>query len=122
MTKDQTKIALVTGASRGLGKNTALTLAKKGVDVIVTYHSNEEEAKSVVSAIASIGCKAVALQLDTSNTKTFDGFVAQVKQSLKDKWQTEHFDFLVNNAGIGIHASIADTTENDFDVSGGQFL
>jgi NAD(P)-dependent dehydrogenase (short-subunit alcohol dehydrogenase family) len=115
MTKDQTKIALVTGASRGLGKNTALTLARKGVDVIVTYHNSDEEAKSVVSALADIGAQAVALQLDISNTKTFDGFVEQVKQSLQDKWQTEHFDFLVNNAGIGVHASFADTTEDDFD-------
>ena len=104
MTKDKTKIALVTGASRGLGKNTALTLARIGVGVIVTYHSNDEEAKNVVSSIEEIGGKAVALQLDTSNTKTFDGFVGQVKQSLKDKWQTEHFDFLVNNAGVGVYA------------------
>lgn len=115
MTKDKTKIALVTGASRGLGKNTALTLARKGVDVIVTYHNSEEDAQNVVSAIAEIGAKAVALQLDTSNTKTFDGFVEQVKQSLQDKWQTEHFDFLVNNAGVGVYASFADTTEDDFD-------
>ncbi|MEG4444256.1 SDR family oxidoreductase [Microcoleus sp. AT9_B5] len=115
MTNNQTKIALVTGASRGLGKNTALTLARKGVDVIVTYHNSDEDAKNVVSAIADIGAQAVALQLDTSNTKTFDGFVKQVKQSLKDNWQTEHFDFLVNNAGIGIHSSFADTTEDDFD-------
>ncbi|MEG4342296.1 SDR family oxidoreductase [Microcoleus sp. A003_D6] len=115
MTKDKTKIALVTGASRGLGKNTALTLARKGVDVIVTYHNSDEEAKSVVSAIADIGAQAVALQLDTSNTKTFDGFAEQVKQSLQDKWQTEHFDFLVNNAGVGVYASFADTTEDDFD-------
>ncbi|MEG4089765.1 SDR family oxidoreductase [Microcoleus sp. Pol12B4] len=115
MTKDKTKIALVTGASRGLGKNTALTLAKKGVDVIVTYHNSEEDAQNVVSAIAEIGSQAVALQLDTSNTKTFDGFAEQVKQSLQDKWQTEHFDFLVNNAGVGVYASFADTTEDDFD-------
>ncbi|MEG4988409.1 SDR family oxidoreductase [Microcoleus sp. BR0-C5] len=115
MKKDKTKIALVTGASRGLGKNTALTLARKGVDVIVTYHNSEEDAQNVVSAIAEIGAKAVALQLDTSNTKTFDGFVEQVKQSLQDKWQTENFDYLVNNAGFGVHASFADTTEDDFD-------
>jgi len=115
MTEEKTKIALVTGASRGLGKNTALSLAKKGVDAIVTYCNSGEEAKSVVSAIEAIGAKAVALQLDTSNTKTFDGFVEQVKQSLQDKWQTEHFDFLVNNAGIGVHVSFADTTEADFD-------
>lgn len=115
MGKDLTKIALVTGSSRGLGKNTALTLAKKGVGVIVTYHSNDEEAKNIVSSIEEIGTKAVALQLDTSNTKTFDSFVEQVKQSLKDKWQTEHFDFLINNAGVGVYASFAETTEEDFD-------
>lgn len=111
---NKTKIALVTGSSRGLGKNTALALAKKGVDAIVTYRE-EAEANSVVSAIAEMGGKAAALQLDTSNTKTFDGFVAQVKQTLQDKWQTEQFDFLVNNAGTGVYASFAETTEEDFD-------
>ncbi|KAM3102827.1 SDR family NAD(P)-dependent oxidoreductase [Phormidesmis sp. 146-20] len=110
-----TKIALVTGASRGLGKNTALALAKKGVDVIVTYRSSEAEASRVVSEIAEIGGKAAALQLDTSSTKTFDEFVVQVKQTLQDQWQTEQFDFLVNNAGIGIHKPFAETTEDDFD-------
>ncbi len=109
------KIALVTGSSRGLGKNTALSLAKKRVDVIVTYHSNEEEANSVIAAIEAMGVKAVALQLDTSDTKTFDGFVEQVKKSLKDTWQVEHFDFLINNAGIGVYAPFAQTTEEDFD-------
>lgn len=112
---NKTKIALVTGASRGLGKNTALALAKKGIDVIVTYRSSEVEANSVVSAIAAIGSQAVALQLDTSNTKTFNEFVAQVKQILQDKWHTEQFDFLVNNAGTGIYAPFAETTEEDFD-------
>ena len=110
-----TKIALVTGASRGLGKNTALALAKKGVDVIVTYRSSEAEASRIVSEIVEIGGKAAALQLDTSNTKTFDEFVAYVKQTLQDQWQTEQFDFLVNNAGIGIHKPFAETTEDDFD-------
>jgi len=110
-----TKIALITGASRGLGKNTALSLAKKGVNAIATYHSNEAEAKSVVADIEAMGAKAVALQLDTSNTKTFDSFVEQVKKSLQDKWQTEHFDFLVNNAGTGVYAPFAETTEEDFD-------
>lgn len=115
MMNDKTKIALVTGSSRGLGKNTALALARKGVDVLVTYHRNEKEANSVVSAVEEIGTKAVALQLDTSNTKTFDGFVEQVQQSLQTKWQTEHFDFLINNAGVGIYAPFAETTEDDFD-------
>jgi NAD(P)-dependent dehydrogenase (short-subunit alcohol dehydrogenase family) len=109
------KIALVTGASRGLGKSTALHLAKKGVDVIITYHRNAEIAKNVVAEIEQLGAKAVALQLDTANIKTFDGFVGQIQQSLQDKWQTEHFDFLVNNAGTGVHSSFAETTEEDFD-------
>ncbi|NJL54837.1 SDR family oxidoreductase [bacterium] len=112
---NNTKIALVTGSSRGLGKNTALALAKKGVAVIVTYRSSEAEANSVVSEIEAMGSKAVALQLDTSNTKTFDSFVGQVKQSLHDKWQTEQVDFLINNAGIGVYAPFAETTEEEFD-------
>jgi NAD(P)-dependent dehydrogenase (short-subunit alcohol dehydrogenase family) len=115
MTKSQVKIALITGSSRGLGKSTALNLAKKGVDVIVTYHRNAEEAAKVVAQIEQLGAKAVALQLDSANTKTFDAFGSQVKQSLQDKWQTDRFDFLVNNAGTGTYASFADTTEEDFD-------
>lgn len=115
MEHDTKKIALITGASRGLGKNTALALAKKGVDAIVTYRSNEAEARNVVSEIEQINGKAIALQLDTSNTKTFDDFAVQIKRSLQDKWQTEQFDFLVNNAGIGIHAPFAETTEEEFD-------
>jgi NAD(P)-dependent dehydrogenase (short-subunit alcohol dehydrogenase family) len=115
MTNHSSKIALVTGASRGLGKSTALNLAKKGVDVIVTYHSNEAEAIKVVSQIESIGANAVALQLDTGNTKTFDSFGERVKQLLQDKWQTDRFDFLINNAGTGISASMMETTEAEFD-------
>ncbi len=110
-----TKIALVTGSSRGLGKSTALHLAKKGVDVIVTYHRKAEEAKNVVTEIEKLGAKAIALQLDTGDTKTFDSFVAQLQQALKDNWQAKHFNFLVNNAGTGIYASFAETTEEDFD-------
>jgi NAD(P)-dependent dehydrogenase (short-subunit alcohol dehydrogenase family) len=109
------KIAVVTGSSRGLGKSTALNLAKKGVDVVVTYHSNAEEATKVVAEIESIGAKAVALQLNTANTKTFNDFALQVKQSLQAKWQTDRFDFLINNAGTGAYASFANTTEEDFD-------
>jgi NAD(P)-dependent dehydrogenase (short-subunit alcohol dehydrogenase family) len=115
MTNNSTKIALVTGSSRGLGKSTALNLAKKGVDSIVTYHSNAAEAAKVVAEIESLGANAIALQLDTANTKTFDDFAARVKQSLQVKWQTDHFDFLVNNAGTGVYASFMDTTEEDFD-------
>jgi len=92
-----------------------LNLAKKGVDVIVTYHRNAEEAKNVVAEIEQLGAKAAALQLNTADTKTFDSFAGQVQQLLKDQWQAEHFDFLVNNAGTGVHSSFAETTEEDFD-------
>jgi NAD(P)-dependent dehydrogenase (short-subunit alcohol dehydrogenase family) len=115
MTSNRRKIALITGSSRGLGKSTALNLAKKGVDVIVTYHRNGSEAANVVAEIAALGATAVALQLDTADTKTFDSFAAQVQQSLQNTWQIEHFDFLVNNAGTGVYASFAETTEEDFD-------
>lgn len=109
------KIALITGGSRGLGKNTALALAKKGVDVIVTYHSQKADADLVVAQIEAAGQQAVAIQLDVSNSKSFETFAIQVKDALKQKWQTEKFDFLVNNAGSGVHASFADTTEAQFD-------
>jgi len=115
MTQNTNKIALVTGSSRGLGKNTALTLAQKGVDVIVTYHSSEAEALEVVSEIKAIDRNAVALQLDSSNTQTFEDFVGRVKQSLQNTWQTDHFDFLVNNAGIGFNQPFTDITEDGFD-------
>lgn len=109
------KIALVTGSSRGLGKNTVLHLARKGVDSIVTYRSQKAEADEVVKEIQQLGARAVALQLDTGKSDTFADFAAQLKTVLNENWQTEHFDYLVNNAGMGIHASIASTTEAQFD-------
>ena len=115
MTQNAQKIALVTGSSRGLGKNTALTLAQKGVDVIVTYHSSKVEANEVVSEIKAMGRKAVALQLDSSKTQTFDEFVSQINRVLQDIWQTQQFNFLINNAGIGINKPFTETTEEDFD-------
>jgi NAD(P)-dependent dehydrogenase (short-subunit alcohol dehydrogenase family) len=115
MTNDKTKIAVVTGASRGLGKNTALALAKKGVGIIVTYNRSPDEAKNVVSTIEEMGGQAVALQLDTSDTKNFDSFAAQLKQSLQHKWQTKQLDFLANNAGIWINKPFTETTKDDFD-------
>lgn len=109
------KIALVTGGSRGLGKNAVLKLAEQGIDVILTYNSQREEAESVVAEIEAKGGKAAALQLNVASTQGFDDFVAQVKSALKKVWQRDTFDFLVNNAGIGIHASFAETTEDQFD-------
>ncbi|WP_153800917.1 SDR family oxidoreductase [Foetidibacter luteolus] len=109
------KIALVTGGSRGLGKNMALNIAKKGIDVIITYHSNEVEAKKVVAEIEAGGQKAAALQLNAGNTKSFPEFFEKLVTVLNDKFNASHFDFLVNNAGTGLHASIAETTEEQFD-------
>jgi NAD(P)-dependent dehydrogenase (short-subunit alcohol dehydrogenase family) len=109
------KIALVTGASRGLGRNTAVALARKGIDVIGTYHSDKAEADATVAAVEALGCKAAIFQLDTGKVSTFPAFVAEVKQALHAKWTRPTFDYLVNNAGIGIHASFATTTEADFD-------
>jgi len=109
------KIALVTGGSRGLGKNMALSLAKKGINVILTYNSKKDEALSVVTEIEKAGQKAAALQLSAGDTKSFDAFFAQVKTVLKDIFGADKFDFLINNAGIGIHASFSETTEDQFD-------
>jgi NAD(P)-dependent dehydrogenase (short-subunit alcohol dehydrogenase family) len=109
------KIALVTGGSRGLGKDMALRLAEKGIDVVLTYHSQEAEAGSVVAAIKKTGQKAAALQFDAGNLPGFDGFITRFIQTLKKDFKTDRFDFLINNAGIGIHASFAETTEAQFD-------
>jgi NAD(P)-dependent dehydrogenase (short-subunit alcohol dehydrogenase family) len=109
------KIALVTGGSRGLGKSIALHLAAKGQDVILTYNSNLAQAQDSVAQIEKSGRKAVALALDLSDHKSFDAFAAQVKKTLAENWQRSDFDFLVNNAGIGINAPFMETTEEQFD-------
>jgi len=108
---NKTKIALVTGGSRGLGKNMALALAHKGLDVILTYHSKKEEADKVVSEIEAMGNKATSLQLDVVASNTFDTFKEDVKAILKSKFETSNFDYLINNAGIGVHAPFDETTE-----------
>lgn len=108
-------ITLITGASRGLGRNTALSIARSGGDVIVTYRSQHEEAQSVVAEIAALGRTAVALQLDTAQAGTFSAFVATLKQTLSAHWSRTTIDHLVNNAGHGDYALIADTTEAQFD-------
>lgn len=109
------KIALITGGSRGLGKNAALKLAGQGVGVVVTYRAREQEAADVVASIEAAGGKAAALRLDVSDTGSFTSFAASLQQQLAAKWQRTSFDFLVNNAGVGAHASFADTTEAQFD-------
>jgi NAD(P)-dependent dehydrogenase (short-subunit alcohol dehydrogenase family) len=110
-----TKIALVTGASRGLGRNTALNIASRGADVIITYQSREQEAQAVVTQIRALGRKAVALQLDTGVVAGFASFAARLRTVLADIWQRDTFDHLVNNAGHGDYALIEHTTEAQFD-------
>lgn len=109
------KIALVTGGNRGLGKNTVLHLARQGVDAIFTYRSHPAEAEAVATEIEQLGARAVALSLDVADSQTFVGFAARVRDLLRTQWRREQFDFLVNNAGIGIHAGFAETTEAQFD-------
>jgi Dehydrogenases with different specificities (related to short-chain alcohol dehydrogenases) len=109
------KIAIITGGSRGLGKDMAMNIAAKGNDVILTYNSKKEEAEAVVASIEKQGRKAVALHLDVSDTKSFAAFGETVKETLKRTWNRDTFDFLVNNAGFGIHAPFTETTEEQFD-------
>ncbi|MEG3790673.1 SDR family oxidoreductase [Lysobacter sp. CCNWLW3] len=108
-------IALITGASRGLGRNAALKLAAQGSDLILTYRSNRAEAKAVVAAVQALGRRAVALPLDVGDSASFEAFAGQVREALATHWQRERFDHLINNAGIGTHAALADTTEAQFD-------
>jgi NAD(P)-dependent dehydrogenase (short-subunit alcohol dehydrogenase family) len=108
-------IALITGGSRGLGRNAALHLARQGTGIILTYLSRADEAAAVVSEIEALGGKAAALQLDTGDTAQFVAFADQLSEILKTAWGRDSFDFLVNNAGMGIHATFAETSEDQFD-------
>ncbi|MER9758310.1 SDR family oxidoreductase [Mesorhizobium sp. M0166] len=110
-----TKISLVTGASRGLGRNTAISIARKGGDIVLTYQNRENEAKAVVAEIKALGRKAVALQLDAGSVAGFGAFAKEVRTALKATWQRDTFDHLINNAGHGDVALIAEMTEEQFD-------
>ncbi|MGF6112545.1 SDR family oxidoreductase [Pseudomonas sp. ADAK2] len=110
------KIALITGASRGLGKSTALHLATQGIDIIGTYNSRADEAQALVAEIENLGGRAAMLQLDVGQSDRFGAFSSEVANVLKNHFDRQHFDFLVNNAGIGVHASFVDTTVEQFDL------
>ena len=109
------KIAIVTGGNRGLGKNTVEHLLARGIDVIFTYNSHRDEADALGKHAARAGRRAVALQLDVTDSSRFTDFTRQVTQMLQQHWQRDRFDFLVNNAGIGINAPFIDTTEAQLD-------
>ena len=111
-----TTLSLVTGANRGLGRNTALSIARQGGDVILTYRNGAEEAQRVVDEIRALGRKAVALQLDVAQVATFPAFAAAVRTALATHWDRTRLDHLINNAGQGEMASIAETTEAQFDA------
>jgi NAD(P)-dependent dehydrogenase (short-subunit alcohol dehydrogenase family) len=109
------KIALITGASRGLGRNAALHLAAAGVDIIGTYRSRADEAHAVAAEIEQHGGRAVMLQLDVADSSRFAAFAEQIRATLGETFGRQNFDFLVNNAGIGLYASFAETSEEMFD-------
>jgi NAD(P)-dependent dehydrogenase (short-subunit alcohol dehydrogenase family) len=113
-TNSTTKIAILTGGSRGLGRSTVVSLGKRGVDSIFTYNSNQSEAKKVVALVAETGRKAIALQLDTGKVSAFDPFVQRVRETLAEL-NAERFDYLVNNAGTSLHKAFDQTTEEELD-------
>jgi NAD(P)-dependent dehydrogenase (short-subunit alcohol dehydrogenase family) len=108
-------LALITGASRGLGRSAALKLAQRGIDIILTYHSQKEAALEAVKDIEAMGRKALALPLDTGKISEFKTFAHDLKAGLSEHFGTDSFDYLVNNAGHGVYAPISDTTEEQFD-------
>ena len=110
------KIALVTGGSRGLGRDMALQLAQNGADVLVTYRSKQDEAEAVCSEIQRMGKTSACLQLDAATVASFEDFSARVSAKLEDPMRTEKFDFLINNAGIDVYSPLGQTTEDQFDA------
>lgn len=110
-----TKIALITGASRGLGRSMARHLADAGVDIVGTYRSNPDEAAAVARQVEAAGRRAAMLPLDVGRSDQFGDFAATLSNTLQSTFGRPTFDFLVNNAGTGLSASIAETTEAQFD-------
>ncbi|WP_321839633.1 SDR family NAD(P)-dependent oxidoreductase [Paraburkholderia bannensis] len=109
------KIAIVTGGSRGIGRDAVLCLARRGVDTILTYKSNREEADKVVALVEQAGARAVALQLDTGDSGAFGGFAEAVRTAL-GTLGAQRFDYLVNNAGISSSANLESITEAEMDA------
>ena len=114
--KENQRIALITGGSRGLGHNMALAVAKRGIHVVVTYKAQSEAAQTLVQDIEKQGGKALALQLDVGDTTRFAGFANELRTALARHWKREQIDYLVNNAGMGVYATYEQTTEEQFDA------
>ncbi|MEU7887646.1 SDR family oxidoreductase [Microbispora bryophytorum] len=110
------RIALITGGNRGLGRATALALAERGVDVVITYRAGKDQAEEVVESVTALGRTAVALPLDTAVVARFGDFTDELRRTLRERWHRDDFDYLVNNAGIAVTAAFADTTESEFDA------
>ena len=109
------KTAIITGGSRGLGRDMAVNLAKNGADIIFSYHSNREKAETLVSQIESVGQKAIAFPFDANDYKSGQAFIKKTTAYLKEENGNPNFDFLINNAGTGTFNMIANTTEEQFD-------
>ncbi|RZK77138.1 MAG: SDR family oxidoreductase [Pedobacter sp.] len=116
MSNNSGKIVLLTGGSRGLGRESALQLAKSGFDVIITYQSSKEAAEDIVKEIRALGRKSSRLQLDLAKVGSFDGFVSELTETLEKDFGKNKIDALVNNARTGHYASIIETTEEAFDA------
>ena len=122
MTEHTTPIALITGGSRGLGRNTAQHLARRGHDVVITYRQRADEAQSLVDEVRALGRQALALPLDTADIASFPAFVQALRDGLQGQWGRTRFDHLVNNAGTGLHRPFAETGEAEFDALVGVHL
>jgi len=110
------KLALITGGSRGLGRSMAHKLADKGINLVITYNTNKAEADKVVADVEAKGVKALALQLDVTKADSFESFVNGLKDAIKTKFNSEKIDFLINNAGVGLHTPIGATEMSVFDT------
>ncbi|WP_300542971.1 SDR family oxidoreductase [Maricaulis sp.] len=115
MSQDTTPVVLITGGSRGLGRNAALHLARKGADIVLTYRNARDAAEAVRTDIEALGRKAEILPLDTGDTASFGAFVTRLKSVLDTRWQRRTFDGLVNNAGHGVYKPFTETGEAEFD-------
>lgn len=111
----QRPLVLITGGSRGLGRNAALQLASRGFDLVITYRQQQDEADAVVHQAQALGARALALPLEVGEVAALPAFVAALREQLARVWQREQLDHLVNNAGQGVHAAFADTTPAQFD-------